>query len=162
MVIARSTNSGSDVDQRGAGVPRSAVMGDNDWGWLLLQPCAGQFGDGAEVLASLDALRPDVVFLDIQMPGLIGTEVLQRLRHKPFVVFNRSGSRVKFSARGSPRLFNRGVDLSLGMREAAEPLGGNGGGHPGASGAAVDKEKQDAFLDRLDEALTRLGQGGAA
>jgi two-component system LytT family response regulator len=33
--------------------------------------------DGAQVLESLDAQRPDVVFLDIQMPGLSGFEVIR-------------------------------------------------------------------------------------
>jgi two-component system LytT family response regulator len=37
----------------------------------------GECRDGAQVLESLDAQRPDVVFLDIQMPGLSGFEVIR-------------------------------------------------------------------------------------
>ena len=37
----------------------------------------GECRDGAEVLAALDSLRPDVVFLDIQMPGLSGFDVIR-------------------------------------------------------------------------------------
>ena len=49
----------------------------------------GECRDGAEVLTALDTLRPDVVFLDIQMPGLSGFDVI---RHRtpdrmPEVVF---------------------------------------------------------------------------
>ena len=49
----------------------------------------GECRDGAEVLASLDALHPDVVFLDIQMPGLSGFDVIRRRTpdHMPAVVF---------------------------------------------------------------------------
>lgn len=49
--------------------------------------CAGEAGSGPEALRMIDALRPELVFLDIQMPGLIGTEVLRRGTHQPLVVF---------------------------------------------------------------------------
>jgi len=39
----------------------------------------GQAGDGVEALTTIERLRPDVVFLDIQMPGLTGFEVARRL-----------------------------------------------------------------------------------
>ena len=39
----------------------------------------GQAGDGLEALTAIDRLRPDVVFLDVQMPGLTGFEVARRM-----------------------------------------------------------------------------------
>src|ERR1700732_4366632 len=39
----------------------------------------GQAGDGVEALTTIDLLQPDVVFLDVQMPGLTGFEVARRL-----------------------------------------------------------------------------------
>jgi two-component system LytT family response regulator len=49
----------------------------------------GECRNGAEVLASLDALTPDVVFLDVQMPGLGGFDVIRRRtpERMPAVVF---------------------------------------------------------------------------
>src|SRR5437764_7030674 len=39
----------------------------------------GQAGNGVEALSTIDRLQPDVVFLDVQMPGLTGFEVARRL-----------------------------------------------------------------------------------
>ena len=39
----------------------------------------GQAGNGLEALAAIDRLDPDLVFLDVQMPGLDGFEVARRL-----------------------------------------------------------------------------------
>lgn len=80
---------------------------------------------------------------------------------KPFLVSAASGPKKKFSGRGSPELYRAGVDLSIAMQEAAEALGGNGGGHPAASGAAVPKDQEDAFLTNLNKILGRLRQENA-
>jgi two-component system LytT family response regulator len=49
----------------------------------------GESRNGGEALAALDTLRPDVVFLDIQMPGLGGFDVIKRRtpERMPIVVF---------------------------------------------------------------------------
>src|SRR5215831_20902900 len=39
----------------------------------------GQAGNGVEALSTIDKLQPDVVFLDVQMPGLTGFEVARRM-----------------------------------------------------------------------------------
>lgn len=39
---------------------------------------AGECRDGREVLAALDTLKPDVLFLDVQMPEVGGFEVIRR------------------------------------------------------------------------------------
>ena len=49
----------------------------------------GECRDGREVLAALDRLKPDVLFLDIQMPEIDGFEVIRRRtpERMPVVVF---------------------------------------------------------------------------
>jgi DNA-binding NarL/FixJ family response regulator len=48
----------------------------DELGFLLGQvggvEIVGQAGNGLEALTTIDRLRPDVVFLDVQMPGLTG------------------------------------------------------------------------------------------
>jgi two-component system, LytTR family, response regulator AlgR len=50
---------------------------------------AGSVGDGEAALSALGELQPDVLLLDINMPGLSGTALAQRLagRKRPQVVF---------------------------------------------------------------------------
>jgi two-component system LytT family response regulator len=49
--------------------------------------CVGEAANGLAALEAIDTLKPELVFLDIQIPGLLGTEVLLRAQHRPFVVF---------------------------------------------------------------------------
>jgi len=50
---------------------------------------SGECRNGAEVLTALETSAPDVVFLDIQMPGIDGFEVIKRrtVERMPAVVF---------------------------------------------------------------------------
>ena len=47
----------------------------------------GEAQNGIECREMIDRLKPDLVFLDIQMPGLNGFEVLQQTSHSPVVIF---------------------------------------------------------------------------
>ena len=47
----------------------------------------GEVKDGRAAIESINRLRPDLVFLDIQMPEFSGLEVLSHLDYSPMIVF---------------------------------------------------------------------------
>lgn len=47
----------------------------------------GQAANGLEAVERAEQLRPDLIFLDIEMPGLNGFEVINSLRQLPRIVF---------------------------------------------------------------------------
>lgn len=52
--------------------------------WLKI---VGEATDGRTAIDLIDALQPELVFLDVQMPEISGLEVLNRTKHQPAVIF---------------------------------------------------------------------------
>jgi two-component system LytT family response regulator len=52
--------------------------------WL---ECLGEVSSGRAAIAAIDELQPDLVFLDVRLPGVSGIDVLSRVRHRPAVIF---------------------------------------------------------------------------
>ena len=52
--------------------------------WLRV---VGEAANGPAAIETINRLKPDLVFLDIQMPGLLGTDVIRHITHQPFVIF---------------------------------------------------------------------------
>lgn len=48
---------------------------------------AGTCGKGKEAVEKINKLKPDLIFLDVQMPDLNGFEVLEKIQHHPTVIF---------------------------------------------------------------------------
>src|SRR5205085_8469098 len=78
---------------------RAVVVDDeqlarDELGYLLGQlggiEIVAQAGNGVEALSTIERLQPDVVFLDVQMPGLTGFEVARRM------LDTRNGSHIIF------------------------------------------------------------------
>ncbi|MHA4844959.1 LytR/AlgR family response regulator transcription factor [Flavitalea antarctica] len=44
--------------------------------------------NGVEALSVVNVLQPDIIFLDVQMPGKTGFEVLQEMEHIPKIIFS--------------------------------------------------------------------------
>ncbi len=71
-------------------------------------------------------------------------------QEKPVLGLSVMDGQTKVSARGTRNQIGRGVDLARALRDAAEALGGNGGGHNIASGATIPKGKEEKFLALVD------------
>ena len=64
------------------------IVRDGLRGMLTAEPdfeVVGEAGDGAEALALVESLAPDVILMDLRMPGVGGLEAIQTLaqRHSP-------------------------------------------------------------------------------
>ncbi|MDZ4716477.1 MAG: LytTR family transcriptional regulator DNA-binding domain-containing protein [Cytophagales bacterium] len=47
----------------------------------------GECEKGNEAVEKINKLKPDILFLDVQMPGMNGFDVLEEVDHEPYVIF---------------------------------------------------------------------------
>jgi two-component system LytT family response regulator len=47
----------------------------------------GESAKGNEAVELINKLKPDILFLDVQMPGMNGFDVLEEIDHEPYVIF---------------------------------------------------------------------------
>jgi two-component system LytT family response regulator len=60
--------------------------------------CLGEATNARAAIAAIDELEPDLVFLDVQLPGASGIDVLSRVRHSPAVIFTTAHSQFAVTA----------------------------------------------------------------
>jgi two-component system, LytTR family, response regulator len=60
--------------------------------------CVGEAADGAEAVRLVDEREPDLLFLDVRLPELSGLEVVERIRHRPALVFTTAHDRFAVAA----------------------------------------------------------------
>ncbi|MDQ1372372.1 MAG: single-stranded-DNA-specific exonuclease [Candidatus Thermoplasmatota archaeon] len=107
--------------------------------------------DGAEQMANIQYFEaPDPSLAGAQC-GLAMQYILDQA--KPTIAISRVNGKVKVSTRGTKHLVSKGLDLSSGLKRAAEKVGGVGGGHSVAAGATIPEAKLDEFLSILDETV---------
>lgn len=61
--------------------------------------------------------------------------------------------KIKVSARGTKKLIDRGLNLSIALSKGASAVGGVGGGHDIAAGATIPRGKEEEFLEVVEEEL---------
>jgi len=47
----------------------------------------GECSKGSDAVEQIEKLKPDLIFLDVQMPGMTGFDVLDEIIHEPYVIF---------------------------------------------------------------------------
>ena len=71
----------------------------------------------------------------------------------PVLSLTKNEKVTRVSARATRSLFNNGLDLAKVLHEAADLVGGNGGGHPVASGATIPLGKEKEFLEKVGSVI---------
>lgn len=92
---------------------------------------------------------------DSSLGGVIGgiaTNFILDIK-KPLLSIARKDGEIHISCRGNQYLVSKGLDLGYAMKEASTKLGGHGGGHAIASGATIAGEKEEEFLNLVDEII---------
>jgi len=99
---------------------------------------------------------------DLHSAGNISTTFIRYVDpSKPFVCLNENDGVIRISARGTRRLIQQGLDLSIAVKAAAESVGGSGGGHNIASGGLFPSgaENANSFMNVLNEAVKKQLSG---
>lgn len=69
------------------------LVAEVDWLETVAEAC-----DGRAAVERIEALRPDVVFLDVHLPEMSGLEVLERISYEPAVIFTTAYDRYAVAA----------------------------------------------------------------
>ena len=115
----------------------------------------GEAVDGASAVKAIDSLRPDLVFLDVEMPAGSGLDVLDRVAHEPAVIFTTAYDKYAVTAFELHAVdyllkpFGR-ERLARALERVSPAAGGSGGG--AADGAVKTGRRARAALAAKDAA----------
>ncbi|WP_196219622.1 chemotaxis-specific protein-glutamate methyltransferase CheB [Halorubrum sp. BV1] len=165
------------TDRRGSrdGSPRVVVVDDSPFMRGLIADLltdagvavVGEAGDGAEALSVVAETTPDVVTMDVEMPGMGGLEAVERLMEEtptPVLMLSAhtdEGAEVTFEAleRGAVDFFSKpGGEVSTGVSRESERL-------VEAVRSVADADLAAAAWDRdgsTSAATTAAASGGSA
>lgn len=119
--------------------------------------CVGEAADGPATVELVNRVKPDLLFLDIRMPGLSGLEVLTRLEHRPTIVFTTAYDEyavTAFEVRALDYLlkpFGKKRFLET-LARVRESLGARTGGEP-SDRLSHDSAHEASDVERGREAL---------
>ena len=57
-----------------------------------------EVGDGLAAIRAVDEYRPDLLFLDVRMPGASGIAVAEQVSHRPYIIFTTAFDRYAVTA----------------------------------------------------------------
>ncbi|MHB1440576.1 MAG: DHH family phosphoesterase [Cuniculiplasma sp.] len=90
-----------------------------------------------------------------EMTGAISGELMLFLvnQDKPLIGFNAGETATLISSRGNRRMVEKGLNLSIIMKECTAKVGGSGGGHDIAAGGSIPKGMERQFIEIADEMI---------
>jgi DNA-binding LytR/AlgR family response regulator len=114
-----------------------------------------QARNGREVIDQFEALKPDVCFLDVHMPGLSGVEAAHHIGHRAHLVFVTAYDQyaVQAFAQGALDYLVKPVEQAR-LAETVERL-------KKRLRAAQPARNTEALLEQLAEQITQLKDGAA-
>jgi RecJ-like exonuclease len=86
---------------------------------------------------------------------VINVSVIYLFNGKPLLALSSQKTNIKVSARATFPMLKMGIDLAEALKNAAESVGGYGGGHPIASGATIPLESKAQFLKAVDQLIKK-------
>ena len=78
---------------------------------------------------------------------------------KPLFSIAKKSDEIHVSSRGNQYLVKNGLDLGVAMKKAALKFGGYGGGHKIAAGARIAQNKENDFLNMVNDILIQQLKG---
>jgi len=103
----------------------------------------GQCSSGKDAVEKIDELKPQLIFLDVQMPTMTGFDVLDQITHEPYVIFSTAYDQYAIKA-----FEKNAVDYLL------KPV--DEGRFEQAVNRALERVKKDE--SNLDELISALGK----
>jgi len=125
---------------------------------------AGEAGDGPAAVSLATSLRPDIVLLDLKLPGMDGVAVLEALRPSGLrVLVLTSATEPSAAARavraGAAGLIYKDIDPDALVRAIRTVRDGHVLLAPEALAALVRGSRADALTSREREVLARIADG---
>jgi DNA-binding NarL/FixJ family response regulator len=125
---------------------------------------AGEAGDGQAAVSLATSLRPDIVLLDLKLPGMDGIAVLQQLRSSGLrVLVLTSATEPAMAAdavhAGAAGVLYKDVDPDALVRAIRSVRDGNVLLAPEALGSLVHGSRADTLTPREREVLARIADG---
>jgi two-component system LytT family response regulator len=105
----------------------------------------GQATSGTEAVEKINSLKPDLIFLDIQMPELTGFDVIERMMHNPLIIFSTAYDEFALKAfeTNSIDYLLKPIDPDR-LRKAIEKL------------QRLTNDERDSFQNQLQKMLSQL------
>jgi DNA-binding NarL/FixJ family response regulator len=125
---------------------------------------AGEAGDGPAAVSLATSLRPDIVLLDLKLPGMDGIEVLQTLASSGLRVLVLTSATEPSAASqavraGAAGVLYKDIDPDALVRAIRSVYDGNVLLAPEAAGSLVRGSRADALTPREREVLARIAEG---